>query len=118
MVRGKSLLEVMDARELEKKRGPSHHAAEPERREVPRDAPREDLWARMLAVKQRLWRSVRHFFVAFAIVLVAILVHSYEPFRVKAAVVIGTTGASEAVRALSVAVPIAVVCGVGLAWVS
>ena len=118
MARGKSLLEVMDARELEKKRGPSHTAAEPDRREAPREAPREDLWARMLAVKQRLWRSVRHFFIAFAMVLVAILVHSYEPFRVKAAVVIGTTGASEAVRALSVAVPMAVMCSVCLAWIS
>jgi hypothetical protein len=109
MARGKSLLDLMDARELERKRGnqPVERPREP-----------EDLWARMIGIKQKLWRSIRFFLIAFAVVLVAMLVHAYEPFRVGAAKMIGTTGASDAVRSLSVAVPMAVATGVGLAWVS
>ena len=111
MARGKSLLDIMDAKELERKRGNA-----PVERERPREP--EDLWARLIGIKQKLWRSIRFFLIAFAAVLVAMLVHAYEPFRVGAAKMIGTTGASEAVRSLSVAVPMAVACGVGLAWVS
>jgi len=113
MARGKSLLDIMDAKELERKRG---NAPVERERERPREP--EDLWARLIGIKQKLWRSIRFFLIAFAAVLVAMLVHAYEPFRVGAAKMIGTTGASEAVRSLSVAVPMAVACGVGLAWVS
>ena len=121
MARGKTLLEIFDAKELERKRGnaPVEREREREReRECERPREPEDLWARMIGIKQKLWRSIRFFLIAFAAVLVAMLVHAYEPFRVGAAKMIGTTGASEAVRSLSVAVPMAVATGVGLAWVS
>lgn len=117
MARGKTLLEIFDAKELERKRGNAPVEREREREcERPREP--EDLWARMIGIKQKLWRSIRFFLIAFAAVLVVMLVHAYEPFRVGAAKMIGTTGASEAVRSLSVAVPMAVATGVGLAWVS
>ena len=113
MARGKTLLEIFDAKELERKRGNA-----PVERECERPREPEDLWARMIGIKQKLWRSIRFFLIAVAAVLVVMLVHAYEPYRVGAAKMIGTTGASEAVRSLSVAVPMAVATGVGLAWVS
>jgi hypothetical protein len=142
MARGKSLHDIMDAREIARKRGlapaqgpmgavgptaPMGPVA-PMGLRAPTAAAAlgstagcsagEDLWSRIFGLKDKLFKKLRYFLVAVSIVLVALLVHAYEPFRVKAAVVIGTTGASDAVRALSVAVPMAVAAGVGLAWVS
>ncbi len=125
MARGKSLHDIMDAREIARKRGLAPAPTAPIAPTAPAApiAPAgcsagEDLWTRIFGLKDRLFKKLRYFLVAVSIVLVALLVHAYEPFRVKAAVVIGTTGASEAVRALSVAVPMAVAAGVGLAWVA
>lgn len=140
MARGKSLHDIMDAREIARKRGlapaqgpmgavgpavpmgpmPSMGLRAPMGPMAPTAgcSAGEDLWSRIFGLKDKLFKKLRYFLVAVSIVLVALLVHAYEPFRVKAAVVIGTTGASDAVRALSVAVPMAVAAGVGLAWVS
>ena len=133
MARGKSLHDIMDAREIARKRGlapaqgpmapmapmgPTAPTAQMALGSTAGCSAGEDLWARIFGLKDKLFRKLRYFLVAVSIVLVALLVHAYEPFRVKAAVVIGTTGASDAVRALSVAVPMAVAAGVGLAWVS
>ena len=63
-----------------------------------------------------LVHAVRRFFIAFAALLAAMLLHAYEPFRVRAAILIGTTSSSDPVRALSVAVPLAVAASVVLAW--
>jgi hypothetical protein len=135
MARGKSLHDIMDAREIARKRGLAHAPGAPlgvpagptgptgpagpaALAPAPGCSPGEDLWTRIFGLKDKLVKKLRYFLVAVSIVLVALLVHAYEPFRVKAAVIVGTTGASEAVRALSVAVPMAVAAGVGLAWVS
>ena len=110
MRRGKTLLELMDPRELERKRGP---------RVVPHveshEAP-QDIWSRIIGMRHRATSVVRRFFVAFAALLVVMLLHAYEPFRVRAAILIGTTSSSDPVRALSVAVPLAVAASVLLAW--
>jgi hypothetical protein len=110
MPRGKTLLELMDARELERKRGRSSAPVEPARE------PPQDLWSRLIGLRHRAVGVVRRFFVAFAALLVAMLLHAYEPFRVRAAILLGTTSASDPVRALSVAVPLAVAASVAIAW--
>lgn len=117
MPRGKSLLELMDPRELERKRGP--RAAPPEKIAPPAPIAEhepQDLWSRIIGMRHRAMRVVRRFFIAFAALLVVMLLHAYEPFRVHAAVLLGTTASSDPVRALSVAVPLAVSAGVLLAW--
>jgi hypothetical protein len=117
MPRGKSLLELMDARELERKRGP--RGAAPEQHALPApprgEAP-QDLWSRIIGLRHSATRVVRRFFIAFATLLFVMLLHAYEPFRVRAAILIGTTSSSDPVRALSVAVPLAVAASVLLAW--
>lgn len=113
MQRGKTLLELMDPRELERKRGP-RVGPQPVERE-PHEAP-QDIWSRIIGMRHRATSVVRRFFVVFAALLVVMLLHAYEPFRVRAAILIGTTSSSDPVRALSVAVPLAVAASVLLAW--
>jgi hypothetical protein len=141
-MRGKTLVELMDARELERKRAPrqipqaspnqiheqqqQRHAQlepeheRPERPERPAESsetrPQQDLWSRIIGLRHRAWCGVRRFFLVFAVLLVAMLLHAYEPFRMRAAILIGTTSASDPVRMLSVAVPLAVTASVILAW--
>lgn len=140
-MRGKTLVELMDARELERKRAPrqatqsqsqqqqqqQQHPArqapleperpEPERREERSETrPQQDLWSRIIGMRHRAWCGVRRFFLVFVVLLVAMLLHAYEPFRKRAAILIGTTSASDPVRMLSVAVPLAVTASVILAW--
>ena len=140
-MRGKTLVELMDARELERKRAPrqatqsqsqqqqqqQQHPArqapveperpEPERREERSESrPQQDLWSRIIGMRHRAWCGVRRFFLVFVVLLVAMLLHAYEPFRKRAAILIGTTSASDPVRMLSVAVPLAVTASVILAW--
>ena len=140
-MRGKTLVELMDARELERKRAPrqatqsqsqqqqqqQQHPArqapleperpEPERREERSESrPQQDLWSRIIGMRHRAWCGVRRFFLVFVVLLVAMLLHAYEPFRKRAAIRIGTTSASDPVRMLSVAVPLAVTASVILAW--
>lgn len=145
-MRGKTLVELMDARELERKRAPRQppqnqsHAQyeqqqqqqparhdlgrrEPERPEERGDKgdrdearPQQDLWSRIIGMRHRAWCGVRRFFLVFVVLLVAMLLHAYEPFRKRAAILIGTTSASDPVRMLSVAVPLAVAASVILAW--
>ena len=112
MQRGKTLLELMDPRELERKRGPrvvTQPVVEPH------EAP-QDIWSRVIGMRHRATSMVRRFFVVFAALLVVMLLHAYEPFRVRAAILIGATSSSDPVRALSVAVPLAVAASVLLAW--
>ena len=117
MPRGKTLLELMDARDLERKRGASAPAAPAAACALaPPVAPPQDRWSRVLGLRHRATSAVRRFFIAFAALLVAMLLHAYEPFRVRAAALLGTTSASDPVRALSVAVPLAVATSVALAW--
>ena len=149
-MRGKTLVELMDARELERKRAPRqipqaspnqshaqpqqpHAQFEPEQKERPEDRsasdrsasdrsetsgprPQQDLWSRIIGLRHRAWCGVRRFFLVFVVLLVAMLLHAYEPFRKRAAILIGTTSASDPVRMLSVAVPLAVAASVILAW--
>ena len=115
MPRGKTLLELMDARDLERKRGAAVAPAPAACAPAP-DAPPQDIWSRVLGLRHRATSAVRRFFIAFAALLVAMLLHAYEPFRVRAAALLGTTSASDPVRALSVAVPLAVATSVALAW--
>ena len=110
MQRGKTLLELMDPRELERKRGPRAVAQAPPVHEP------QDIWSRIIGLRHRATSVVRRFFIAFAALLAAMLLHAYEPFRVRAAILIGTTSSSDPVRALSVAVPLAVAASVLLAW--
>ena len=114
MPRGKTLLELMDARDLERKRRGAPVVPEA----APEDAlvPPQDIWSRIFSLRHRATSVVRRFFIAFAALLVAMLLHAYEPFRVRAAAALGTTSASDPVRALSVAVPLAVAASVALAW--
>ena len=111
MQRGKTLIELMDPRELERKRAPRAVAQSAEQAREP-----EDLWSRIIGLRHRATSVVRRFFIAFAALLVAMLLHAYEPFRVRAAILLGTTSSSDPVRALSVAVPLAVAASVLLAW--
>ena len=145
-MRGKTLVELMDARELERKRAPRqappsqshaqheqqqqqqqqqhqpprHEQERPERPEERGDKsetrPQQDLWSRIIGMRHRAWCGVRRFFLVFVVLLVAMLLHAYEPFRKRAAILIGTTSASDPVRMLSVAVPLAVAASVILAW--
>ena len=144
-MRGKTLVELMDARELERKRAPRqipqaspnqshaqphqpHAQFEPEQKERPEDRsasdrsetsgprPQQDMWSRIIGLRHRAWCGVRRFFLVFVVLLVAMLLHAYEPFRKRAAILIGTTSASDPVRMLSVAVPLAVAASVILAW--
>ena len=112
MPRGKTLLELMDARDLERKRRGAPIVPEA----APALVPPQDLWSRIFSLRHRATSVVRRFFIAFAALLVAMLLHAYEPFRVRAAAALGTTSASDPVRALSVAVPLAVAASVALAW--
>jgi hypothetical protein len=106
-----------------------HAQLEPERKERPEDSsggsggsggsdprPQQDLWSRIIGLRHRAWCGVRRFFLVFVVLLVAMLLHAYEPFRKRAAILIGTTSASDPVRMLSVAVPLAVAASVILAW--
>jgi hypothetical protein len=116
MPRGKTLLELMDARDLERKRGAAGAPVAAACAPAPPVAPAQDIWSRVLGLRHRATSAVRRFFLAFAALLVAMLLHAYEPFRVRAAALLGTTSASDPVRALSVAVPLAVATSVALAW--
>jgi hypothetical protein len=106
-----------------------HAQFEPEQKERPEERsgssgstgstdprPQQDLWSRIIGLRHRAWRGVRRFFLVFVVLLVAMLLHAYEPFRKRAAILIGTTSASDPVRMLSVAVPLAVAASVILAW--
>ena len=97
--------------------GPPEPGPEPERREERSEArPQQDLWSRIIGMRHRAWCGVRRFFLVFVVLLVAMLLHAYEPFRKRAAILIGTTSASDPVRMLSVAVPLAVTASGSLAW--